>query len=320
MKHDGLVTAILIAIFVISQIVGISLIAKSITNIDCKVNEHGTYECKTVYEDTAVGSRPETQGIGSILYIIIGITVGTIVLLIMAKYNKQRLWKLWFFLAVLFSVTVALGVVTPTIIAWILAFLITTWKIYKPNIYIYNLAEILMYSGIAILLVPILDVWWMIVLLVLISIYDVIAVWKSGHMVTMAKFITGSNAFAGLVIPYTSGKKGKIKHMFPTESKAKKSLGKRAKVKQAILGGGDITFPLLFAGTVLQATVISKVMNGVTLHQAIILGLIPAGLIALGATLAVTYLFIFAKKDKFYPAMPYISAGCLIGWAITFLF
>ncbi len=319
MKHDGLVTAILIGIFILSQIVGLGLIAKSITKVDCKADEQGSRDCSITYEDTAVGGRPETQGAGSLIYIIIGVAIGTIVLLIMAKYDKRNLWKLWFFMAVWFSLTVALGVVLPKIVAWVLAFLFAAWKLYKPNIYIYNLAEILMYGGIAVLLVPILDVYWMIVLLALISIYDVIAVWKSKHMVTMAKFITGSNAFAGLVVPYTSGKKGRIKMMFPNESKAKRSLGKNAKIKQAILGGGDITFPLLFAGTVLQGVVISNVLKGATLQQAIIQGLLPAGLIALGATLAVTYLFIFAKKDKFYPAMPYITAGCLLGWGITFL-
>ncbi len=45
-----------------------------------------------------------------------------------------------------------------------------------------------MYTGIAILFVPILNVFWMIILLIVISIYDAYAVWKSKHMVKMANF------------------------------------------------------------------------------------------------------------------------------------
>ena len=36
-------------------------------------------------------------------------------------------------------------------------------------------------------------------------------------------------------------------------------------------------------------------------------------------TLALALLFMAAKKDRFYPAMPFISAGCLVGWAVTLL-
>jgi hypothetical protein len=30
-------------------------------------------------------------------------------------------------------------------------------------------------------------------------------------------------------------------------------------------------------------------------------------------------LFVYAKKDKFYPAMPFITAGCNVGWLIVLL-
>ena len=38
-----------------------------------------------------------------------------------------------------------------------------------------------------------------------------------------------------------------------------------------------------------------------------------------GSTLALAYLFYTAEKDKFYPAMPFISVGCFIGLGIVML-
>jgi hypothetical protein len=49
------------------------------------------------------------------------------------------------------------------------------------------------------------------------------------------------------------------------------------------------------------------------------LGLIPALLIVLGATLALAGLFYASKKGKFYPAMPFITAGCFVGLVIAYL-
>ena len=83
---------------------------------------------------------------------------------------------------------------------------------------------------------PLLNIFYAYILLIILSLYDMYAVWKSKHMVKMAKFQTRSGIFAGLLIPY-GFKKAKKKGM--------------VKVKTAVLGGGDIGFPLLFAGTIL---------------------------------------------------------------------
>ena len=77
---------------------------------------------------------------------------------------------------------------------------------------------------------------------------------------------------------------------------------KRIKVNVAILGGGDIVFPIIASGVMLKT-----------------LGLVSALLVAIGATLGLAYLFFFAKKRRFYPAMPFITAGILIGMAIAWV-
>jgi presenilin-like A22 family membrane protease len=170
-----------------------------------------------------------------------------------------------------------------------------------------------MYAGIAVLLVPIFDVFWAVMLLLAISVYDMYAVWKSKHMVKMAKFQTQSNIFAGLLIPYKvkAGKsipqiKSKTKNIRLASSKAGKT-----ETKTAILGGGDVAFPLIFAGVIMENLLMQGLSKGTAFLE--------ASIIILTTTIALALLFFFAKKDKFYPAMPFISAGCLVGWVIVML-
>ena len=158
-----------------------------------------------------------------------------------------------------------------------------------------------------VLLVPLFDIFWVSMMLILISIYDAIAVWKSKHMIKLAEFTTESNLFAGLMVNYkdTKGKTSFVLKHQPQETSTKKTAKRKSGYRQAILGGGDIIFPLLFTGAVLNWLL----QLGFTKQYAFGLSLI----VTLGATSALTYLFFTAKKDRFYPAMPFISAGCFLG-------
>ena len=73
--------------------------------------------------------------------------------------------------------------------------------------------------------------------------------------------------------------------------------------REAILGGGDIAFPLLFSGVILKT-----------------MGFLPAIITSLTAAIALLILFVAAEKKKFYPAMPFITLGCFIGYAAVKLF
>ncbi|MEM4337110.1 MAG: hypothetical protein QXG86_03835, partial [Candidatus Woesearchaeota archaeon] len=74
------------------------------------------------------------------------------------------------------------------------------------------------------------------------------------------------------------------------------------------LGGGDIGFPLIFAGVTMKGLIIKM-----TEFQSFFL----ASIICICATISLLILLIKSKKDRFYPAMPFISLGCFIGYAIV---
>lgn len=329
MKHPLSTTAILIFLFIAAQIVGLALISMDIKDIGTDNNG----AISVTHNPTIIGDRPQTTGLGSLLYIAIGVAVGTALMLLIIRFKLFSFWKGWFFFAVWLSTAIAFGVFMPSIIAFILCFVLAAWKIFYPNPWVHNLTEIFMYAGIALIIVPIFTLPWVIALLVIISIYDIIAVWHSKHMVTMADAQREQKLFAGLFVPKkndgtnpTTSTSQNITTRLSGKATAKTSSPAAKTTPQnnspnlskqdtrngsAILGGGDIAFPLIFAGVVMEWLI----MNGTSRVTALYEGLI----ISLGATIALTFLFVYAKKDRYYPAMPYISAGCFAGLLVVWL-
>lgn len=301
MKHDLWVTLAILSIFFLTQIFGLFLVNEDISQVQT-INNTIIIE----HQETSIGPRPETTGFGSFLYLAIAIAIGTVLVLLIIKFKKMMLWKTWFFLAVFLSMSIALGVLMNSWLAFSLAFILAILKIWKRNILIHNLTEVLMYSGLAVLLVPIFDLFWVFALLIAISIYDMYAVWKSKHMVKMAQFQAKSNLFAGLMIPYK--KEEGIVMKIPDKPGLKPQ---KKKITNAILGGGDVVFPLIFAGVVMETLILQGVSTTMAFFQTTI--------ISVTVTLSILGLFVFAKKEKFYPAMPIVTLGCVVGYLIILL-
>ena len=119
----------------------------------------------------------------------------------------------------------------------------------------------------------------------------------------MAKYqINRLKIFSGFFVPYLSkSMKEKVKKLKKTLTKSQ-LIKKKIKVNVAILGGGDVVFPIIAAGVMLK-----------------LLGFASAFLVVLGATLGLAYLFFLAEKKKFYPAMPFITAGIFAGILASYL-
>lgn len=304
MKHPVHPTALIITIFVVAQLCGLGLLAADLTT---STDADGTISVD--YSESVAGPRPETSGAGSLTFLLVGVAIGTALLLVLAKFKLHAFWKIWYFGAVWVAMAIAVGAVIPAGWAYALAAALAAWKIFKPNVVVHNLTEILIYTGLAFLIVPIFDVLWASILLLAIAVYDAIAVWKSKHMISLANFQTESKLFAGLQIPYSSG--GKPQAVPAPAKKPKKKKRATRTGHTAILGGGDIAFPLLFSGAVLEWLV----TKGYAPVDAYLLTLT----IVITAAISLAGLFVFAKKDRFYPAMPFLAAGCFAGLGIVAL-
>lgn len=290
MKHSAVMTIILLATFLLAQFIGIAILYNYIDPV--KSGETG----KTEFKDLPIGERPPVEEKTSFFPIIVAILIGTAILFLLMKYNLNWVMRFWFLLAAFFALTIAVDAFLPITIAFALGLVFSIWKVFRPNVFVHNITELFIYGGLAAIFVPLFNLFSVIILLLLISAYDAYAVWKSKHMIVLAKSQAKAKIFAGLMLPYKLGKMGKPNAGI-----------KMKKVRTAILGGGDIGFPLIFAGVVLKE-----------------LGLWQSMIIPFGALFGLAVLLWKGKENRFYPAMPFISAGCFIAlgvvWGISSLF
>ncbi|HLC88546.1 MAG TPA: presenilin family intramembrane aspartyl protease, partial [Candidatus Nanoarchaeia archaeon] len=236
MKHSLPITLFLLFSFLLAQFMGLGIIYKYIDPVK------STQTGETEFQDLPVlGERPEVNEGLSFLHIMFVVIIGTIIMLALIKYRLTWIWKGWFLIAVLITLIIAFSVLVRIEIAIALALILAVWKIFRPNVIIHNLTELFIYGGLAAIFVSWFNLLSASILLVLISIYDAYAVWKSKHMIKLAQSQAKAKVFAGLLIPYKLGKKVK-----------KGAKVRSEKVRTAILGGGDIGFPLIFAGVVLK--------------------------------------------------------------------
>jgi len=267
MKHPIWITIILITMFIIAQVFGLFVFSKYMNVVTKMPNKN-----------TPIGQIQSNElkdfNWQFIIIIVCAILIGTGICLYLIRSQKFNLLRLWVGTALFVNLLIAMGAFYPIIIAITLAtiltaarLLLTTWKHYQ---YLHNATELMLYGGFATLFAFVLNVWAVVILLIIVSIYDMIAVWKSKHMIIMAKGLIKNNIFSGLLINY--------------------------KGKKAILGGGDIAFPLLASVVILRN-----------------FGWSAALCVIAGSTAALITLFAISRKGKFYPAMPYLSAGTFIG-------
>jgi len=293
MKHNAKITAILLIMFFVTQLIGLFVIYRYMP------------------KDVALpyGFEPPEMSPGfSLINIFVAMVVAIVLIFALMRIRAELFLRLWFFVVIVIAISITFSSVVMGLFPYsnyivILAALpLAFFKIFRRNLLVHNITELLVYPGLASVFVPILNLWSIIVLLLLISAYDIYAVWHSGFMQKMVKFqINNLKIFAGFFIPYL-GKRQREELKKIKNQKFSKLKQKKIKVNLAILGGGDVVFPIITSGVVFTA-----------------LGFVPALIVSIFATLSLLVLFVFAKKGKFYPAMPFLTAGLFVGMIVGYL-
>ncbi|MEK6934027.1 MAG: presenilin family intramembrane aspartyl protease [Nanoarchaeota archaeon] len=311
MKHTWKITFLLLIMFFITQLIGLAILNAYAPEIKQAKDDKGNIINITDH-NLPYGLEPPQDNDPKInlISILISLVIAITILFFFMKFGAIVIIRYWFFFVIILALGITinapmLSLKYSSLISLFIALPLAYFKVFKRSIIVHNFTELLIYPGLAAIFVPLLNIWTIIVLLVVISLYDMYAVWHTGFMQKMAKFqIQQVRVFSGFFIPYI-GKKDRnlIEKFKQAKSKLKNNLkAKKIKMSVAILGGGDVIFPIVLAGVVLRT-----------------LGLIPALIITVGATLALALLFYFSEKGKFYPAMPFISAGCFIALAVAYL-
>ena len=300
MKHEKKFILLLVSIFLITQLFGLFII-----NLNLSQTEEGDLEWDDLAYDTEV---QEENDFYFILFFIV-ILLGSLFYLFLFKKRKFKFIKGWYFFAIFFSVSYALfPIIKDDLIVSLSALLLAFFKIKRNNFLIHNITEVLVYAGVASILVPILSIKAVFSLLILISLYDIYAVFHSKHMVDLAKSQIKLKLFSGLALPKGNTKMSDLgdenieDDNLPSSKDKDNNSSKSKKTNLAFLGGGDVIFPLLFAGVVLK--------NFSLLHSLFII---------VGSTIGLFSLFYFGKKGKFYPAMPYLSLSIILSWFLSII-
>ena len=213
MKHTSKITLILTLLFLSSQLIGLYITSLSLGD-----------------QTLALGlEKPVLDKETGFLSLFILILFATLIALLLARFKAIGLWKLWFFSSIVVVLTISLSFLVGQLLAFLLALVAAYFKVIKPQWIVHNVSELFVYAGLSVLFSESLNILSVSLLILLIAAYDMYAVWKSKHMVTLATFQSKTNVFAGFFIPYKEKKKEHI----------------------AILGGGDIGFPLLFTSVVM---------------------------------------------------------------------
>jgi presenilin-like A22 family membrane protease len=204
---------------------------------------------------------------------------------------KGKIYKILFISVSFFSSLIFFESFLSEPIPLILVFLLIFWWIKKPIVLNQNLSIIFSLAGIGASLGLSLKPEAMILILIILSIYDFIAVYKTKHMVKMAKDMIEAGTILGLVFPFeSSGFLKSTKEIKPGEGKF------------LILGGGDVALPLIFSVSLLK------------------FGILKSFIVALFSLLGlfVNFLFFLTQKErKAIPALPLIALFSIIGYFIV---
>jgi len=273
----------------------------------------------------ASGNAPETSGAASILYIIYFLvaTLGfTAFVLILARKKRLRLVRIIFIISsayILFFIFLVFGNVSYSIlyslysyigveksllalnvasvasyVVWILppAFIMYSW-IRHGKWYMTNITGILVSAGLASLWGLLLNVWYSVFLLAIFAVYDYISVYRTGHMVTLAKAAVDDKLPMLFVFPPSlSFDAGELRWDGRGESNV------------MMLGFGDVALPSILIAS----------SSSYGLHLSPLFLILPL-IGAVGGMIAL----LSGRIRKPAPGLPLINGGAIIGFLAAYL-
>jgi len=235
---------------------------------------------------------------------IFSFIVGTLLILsviffIKSKIKKGIIFKGLFIFVIFWGILLTLDVwlesfffLSGAIFSLFLSSFLIFLLVKKSSVLIHNICMVLGISGVGAILGIRINPEAMVLLLIVFSIYDFIAVYKTKHMIAMAKEMVEHKAILAFIVPpKASDFKGSIKEVRPGG-------------KFLILGGGDVAFPLMLCSSLLSRDIFSSLIVAIFS----IIGLLFS-----------FFIFTLQKERKAIPALPPIALFCVLGYLIALM-
>ncbi len=242
-------------------------------------------------EGTAVVNNQAVSG----LYLIGLIVFATFLMLMLYKYSFGALITLWFYSALGITLLLFFTSFLPALIGLAITAVLLVYRIKSDSLWTRNIIDIFSYAGAGAFFGTMIGPLPAFIFLAALAAYDVLSVFYTGHMISLAEEGMDSDTFMGVIYPKEDKKTEKADIKREAEKDAEK-------VKLGVLGGGDIIAPMIFSISLLN-----------------LFGILSSLLTSIGALGVLYTLFIVMHEDSFYPAIPFVGAGAIIGFLLSLI-
>jgi len=241
--------------------------------------------------------------LGPVTAYFFGVVVVMGLILFIIPLSKLRwIFRTLFTLMFAWGVFIVIALILPPAVAYTVAIIAGITWLFWDRIWLHDLLLLITLSGAGSVFGFLFSPWTFMIFMLVIAVYDAVAV-RFGFMVWMADKLSESATLPAFIFPkQIRDWKLNLQNVRVGDLKKKES----DKREYAILGGGDIGFPLMLAVSVFfEAGLVSAVLVGAFA----LMGLMSAFLIQL-----------LWLKGKPMPALPPIAFLSLIGFLIASLF
>jgi len=240
---------------------------------------------------------PEVSLEVPIIYFFGAVALLGLVLFLIPISKLRVVFRILFVLLFAWGMFVVLGSFLPTIAASLISVVTAMLWFFRPRVWLHDLLLMLSLVGIGVVFGFMLAPWNALILMVVISIYDLLAV-RFGYMLWMVKKLSQLEILPAFVIPKDiAGWDLDLREMRLMEVESSDR-------GFSLLGGGDIGFPLLLLISVFIAYGFT---SSLIIAISSLLGLI-----------AVYWIQAVFLKGKPVAALPPITLACLVGFLLVY--
>ncbi|GGM67877.1 hypothetical protein GCM10007108_02380 [Thermogymnomonas acidicola] len=248
-----------------------------------------------------IKSTSSTSGI-SIVFVYIAVAIAfTFVILFVARRRRISILRyvfyvliayVTFFVSSILAAIVSVNIVEYYVITFAIPVVILVFLLVSNEWYVIDLAGFFLSAGVSAVWGVEIGIWAAVVFLVAFAIYDYIAVYKTKHMVSLARVAVDESIPLLFVSP--SRRNFTMRDL---------TFDNRGEQEVLMLGFGDVALPSIL--------VVSSAVYGIS-HPLPFIGLPLAGALA-----GMAFLFFF-NKNRPAPGLPYINTGAILGFLIAF--
>ncbi|MFH1769409.1 MAG: presenilin family intramembrane aspartyl protease [Parcubacteria group bacterium] len=238
--------------------------------------------------------QPEPVNTFTFIDILVIIVAAAVFILIVIKFKRAGGWffRVMLTLLVLGGMHTFLDIWLQTYHAFFIAIAAAVIFLIYNNVIIHNVVMVITFGGIGALLGLSFTPQIVVIILVVLSFYDIIAVYKTKHMVSMAHNMIKARAIFGFIVPEKGQKlTTPIRNIQPGKG-------------FMILGSGDVVLPLLLAVSLIPVSL----TDGIIVSIASFVGL-----------LFMQWLFTRQPERRPMAALPPIALMAILGYLVALL-